>query len=270
MLDLQVKQNPGSITTNFKDIEAALNEHLEGYKGITVTQDSIKESKKDLSELRKLRDSIEDARKAVKKQWMEPYTEFEEKCKKLVAMVDQPISEIDSQLKQFEEDRVAAKKQHAKEIYDENIEGLERFLPFDTIFNPKWTNVSTKDQDIIYDISEKKIKVKAELEAIAALGSEIYEEIVEAYARAGNNLAAAIQRNNQYISDKNRTVEQIKENTKAEEAKAEVKPSAENMGTLNDLVDLTKTVKFIVSKENAEDVENLLNLSGISFRKVEG
>lgn len=270
MLDLQVTQKPGSISTNFKEIETALKEHLESYKGITVTQDSIKESKKDLSELRKLRDSLEDARKSVKKQWMEPYSEFEVKCKELVALVDQPINEIDSQLKLFEEDRVAAKLAHVRELYDANIDGLERFLPFDSIFNPKWTNVSTKDQDILYDLSEKKLKVKTDLEAIAALGSEIYEDVIEAYVRAGNSLAAAIQRNNQYIADKNKVAEQIKEEVKTEETKEETKPQAESMGALNDMVEKTKTVHFIISMEDAEEVENLLNLSGISFRKLEG
>ena len=88
MVDLQVTQNPGTISTNLTEIEAALKEHLENYKGIVVTQDTIKESKKDLSELRKLKDSIEDARKKVKKEWMQPYTEFEGRCKELVSLVD--------------------------------------------------------------------------------------------------------------------------------------------------------------------------------------
>lgn len=265
MLDLQVTQNPGLISTNFKEIETALKEHLETYKGIVVTQDSIKKSKKDLAELRKLKESIEDARKGVKAEWMAPYNEFETKCKELVGLVDVPISEINTQLKQFEEDRVAAKKAHVKEIYDECIEDLERFLPFDSIFNPKWTNASAKDQDVKFDISEKKLKVKTDIDAIKALHSEIYEEIIETYIRSGNNLASAIERNNQYLADKTRTVEQIKENAKTEE----VKPKADAMGALNDAVNLTKTVTFIVSKADAEDVENLLVLSGISYRKVE-
>lgn len=271
MLDLQVTQKPGLITTNFKDIEESLKEDLKGYKGVIVTQDTIKISKKELAELRKRREAIEDARKAVKKEWMEPYTEFETRCKDLVGMVDEVINEIDSQLKVFEEERIAAKKEHVREIYEENIDGLEKFLPFDSVFNPKWTNASSKDQDVLYELSEKKLKVKTDLEAITALGSEIHEELLETYIRSGNNLAAAIQRNNQFIADKNRAVEQIKESEKEASAKKEAEPAPkeEAMGALNDMVNLTKTVTFIVSKEDSEDVENLLGLSGISFRKIE-
>lgn len=264
MFDLQVKQKAGTISTNFEEIESALKEHLNDYKGIVVTHESIKEDKKDLSDLRKLRESIEDARKSVKKEWMKPYTEFESKCKVLVSMVDEPIEIIDSQLKKFEEARIAAKKEHIREIYDDNIEDLERFLPFDSVFNPKWTNASTKDQDIIYDLSEKKLKVKTDLDAINALGSEITEEVINTYIKTGNNLAMAIQRNNQFLEDKNRTVNQIKENAKEKES-----IKKESMGALNDMVNLTKTVTFIVSKSDAEEVENLLTLSGVSYRKVE-
>ena len=262
MLDLQVTQNPGTISTNFKEIESTLKEHLDSYKGIVVTQDTIKESKKDLSELRKLKETIEDARKSVKKEWMTPYTEFEGKCKELVALVDTPINELDSQLKAFESERAAAKKEHVKELYDENIDGLEKYLPFDTIFNPKWTNATTKDQDILFDLSGMKLKVKTDLEVIDALNSEIKDELIEVYIHTGNHLADAIQRNNQYLEDKKRVTEQTT-------VKEEVKPKAESMGVLNDIVNLTKTVNFIISKDDAEDVENLLRLSGISYRKVE-
>ena len=265
MEELHVSQQLGIISTNLDAIEKELKEQMSEYKNYVVTQDSIVSDKKVLAELRKLKKTMEDARKSVKAEWEKPYKDFETRYKEVLELVDKPINEIDSQLKLFEEDRIAAKKEHIKELYTENIDGLERFLPFDTIFNPKWTNASTKDQDIVYDISEKKLKVTTDLDALNALGSEIYDEVIETYIRSGNNLASAIQRNNQWIADKTRTVEQIKET-----AKEEPKPKAEAMGTLNDMVTLTKTVTFIVSKDDEESVENLLTLSDISYRKIEG
>lgn len=262
MEEFQVSQQLGVISSNLDDIETELKAKMEDYKDYEVTKDTITADKKVLADLRKLKTSMEDARKKVKSEWEKPYKDFEAKYKAVLALVEEPINEIDSQLKAFEEQRAAEKKLHVREIYDDNIEDLERFLPFDTIFNSKWLNASTKDQDIVYDISEKKLKVKTDLDAIKALGSEIEEDVIDAYVKAGNNLATAIQRNNQYIADKNRTVKQMEE-------KKETKPVAEAMGTLNDMVNLVKTVHFIVSKDDAEDVENLLTLSGFSYRKVE-
>lgn len=264
MEKLHVSQELGVIKTNLDTIATELKTQMDEYKDYVVTQDSIAADKKVLADLRKLKTSLEDARKNVKAQWEQPYKDFETKYKEVLALVEVPIKEIDAQLKLFEEERALAKKGHVRELYDDNIEDLERFLPFDTVFNPKWLNATAKDQDVLYELSEKKLKVKTDLDALKALGSEIYEEIIETYIQSGNNLAAAIQRNNQFIADKARTVEQIKEN-----AKEEIKPKAEAMGTLNDMVNSTKTVHFIISKADEEEVENLLTLSGVSYRKIE-
>ena len=265
MEELHVSQQLGIISTNLDAIATELKEQMSEYKDYVVTQDSITADKKVLADLRKLKKSMEDTRKMVKSEWEKPYKDFESRYKEVLALVDEPIEAIDAQLKLFEEDRIAAKKEHVRQLYEENIEDLERFLPFISVFNSKWTNASTKDQDILFELSEKKLKVKNDLEAIKALNSEIYDEVVEAYISSGNNLAAAIQRNNQFIADKQRTVEQIKENAQAEEKKS--KPDA--MTTFNDMIELVKTVKFIISKSDAEDVENWLKLSGIAYNKVE-
>lgn len=265
MEELHVSQQLGIISTNLDTIAEELKEQMSEYKDYVVTQETIASDKKVLADLRKLKKSMEDARKSVKSEWEKPYKDFESRYKEVLALVEEPINMIDAQLKLFEEDRAAAKKEYVKKLYEENIGELERFLPFDTIFNPKWTNASTKDQDILFELSEKKLRVETDLEAINALDSEIYDEVIEAYIRSGNNLASAIQRNNQYIADKNRTVEQIKESVKEEEA--EKKTDA--MTSFNDMIELVKTVKFIVSKSDEEDVENLLKLSGIQFSKVE-
>ena len=69
----------------------------------------------------------------------------------------------------------------------------------------------------------------------------------------------AIQRNSQYLADKQKVVEQVKEQVKEQPAPVEVK-SVEQPSQKN-------KVHFIVSIEDAEEVENLLNLGGITFEK---
>lgn len=264
MLELQVTRKTGSISSNFEEIENALDEYLKDYKGIIVTQDSISKCKKDVAELRKRKESIEDARKKVKNEWMVPYNDFEAKCKALVGKVDNAIDEINSQLKLFEEDRKAEKKEHIKKLYDENIGDLKAYLPFDVVFNTKWTNASVKDQDIIYELSEKKIKVTTDLNAIAALNSEIYDELINAYIDSGNNITAAIQRNNQYLADKNRAIDAIKEKELIEKTNEE-EPHTNRNCTPDITLDTSSQTYFIVAKEDAEEVKGLLKLSGIVF-----
>ena len=66
-LQIKVSKTLGTIETNFSEIEKNLKKTLEGYKGIVVTEDTLKESKKDVAELRKLRASIDDEKKAIKR-----------------------------------------------------------------------------------------------------------------------------------------------------------------------------------------------------------
>lgn len=256
--------NKWQIESNLTEIETQLREVADSYKGIIVTEDTIKDSKKDLADLRKIRTSIEDARKEVKKQWEVPYKEFESKCKNLLAICDEPIEEINKQLTDFELQRVLEKHDHLVALYNENIGEYAEYLPFDNVYKKQWDNATYKDKDIIYDISEAVTKVRGELAIIKGLHSDIETELLEIYKANGNNLALAIQRNSNFISD----MQTVKDKIRDEQE--QTKPKAEAMGELNNIVNAFRTVSFIVSKDDAESVEGMLSLAGISYRKVDG
>ena len=263
MEELKVSQQLGSISTNLDAIESGLKEYVKSYNNYVVTQDSISEDKKTLAELRKLKTSMEDARKSVKKEWEKPYKDFEERYKKVLELVDKPITLIAEQLKSFDEARAAEKKKHVQQLYEETIGEYAEYLPFDSIFDPKWLNATAKDKDIEYDISEKKTRIISDINVIKSLKSEIESELLETYKSKGNVLAAAIERNQQYIQDKSRVESAIKAES------IEKRPSAEAMGPLNDIVQAFKTVTFIVSAEDAQRVENMLSFEEIRYRRIE-
>ena len=276
-LQIEVKQQTGSISTNFEEIEKALKAELANYTGIVIADESeVKAAKDDLAELRKKRTAIESKKREVKKLWDEPYAEFEKKCKQLIALVDETIEPISKQIKEFDNKRIEEKYQHLNQLYLENIDDLGEYIPFETTLSDKWSNVSFKDKDYLYDLSEKKLHIKTDIEAIKALSSEIEDEVLATYKRTGNNLSSAIMRNNQYVADKNRVKEQVKEEVK-EEVKAEtvvenVEPVIEEIPEIVEAVDLTTVsenknaeVMFIVPQEKAEQVEQFLLFSDIPF-----
>ena len=236
MEELLVSQQLGSITTNLDAIESGLKEYVKSYNNYVVTQDSISDDKKTLAELRKLKKSMEDARKSVKKEWEKPYKDFEERYKKVLSLIDKPIELIDEQLKMFDEERAAEKLKYVQELYTKEVGEYGEYLPFEDNFDPKWLNATTKEKDILYDISEKKTRVMSDINVIKGLDSEIEDTILKTYKDNGNDLAKAIQRNTQYLQDKVKVVASVKEETK---------PNAESMGSLNDIVQAFKTVKFI-------------------------
>jgi 2-hydroxy-3-keto-5-methylthiopentenyl-1-phosphate phosphatase len=88
---------------NLEALKAELTPKLDYYNNLVVTEDSIKAAKTDKANLNKLRTAIEDQRKSIKKQYLEPYNLLEAQCKEVVALIDAQIKAIDGQIKAFEE-----------------------------------------------------------------------------------------------------------------------------------------------------------------------
>lgn len=211
MNEFELSIREGAITTNLDSLKAELSEVAERYTGVVVSEETIPQAKTDLADLRKIVKEIEDRRKSVKKIWEKPYKNFEAEVKAALEIINEPIELIDKQVKDFANQQKEDKKNHIKELYEEQIKGYEDFLPLEKIFNEKWLNASTKDSEIIFDINGHVTKIKADMDAIDALQSEFKDEIIKAYKESGNSLSAAIQRNTQLISAKAIAEQKVKD-----------------------------------------------------------
>lgn len=273
-LQIKVSNTLGEITTNFEEIEANLKMVLADYKGIIVTEDTLKESKKDLAQLRKIIKDIEDSRKAIKREWDKPYTAFETRCKLLEAMVEEPITEINSQVAIYEQKKVDEKKEHFLELYSENIEEYEEFIPFEATLSDKWKNVSYADKDFLYDLSEKKVRIKTDLAAIKALHSEIEDEVIAAYKGCGNTLTAAIQKNSDYLNAKELAKKKLEEDKKAEAEKKAVEEqiaAIPDEGFMNppEFFESDHVMTFkVIGDENIQKVKEFLDFAEIKYEEV--
>lgn len=210
-LEVKVTQLPGQIDFNFEELKEALELQMTAYTGLEITEDGQKEAKADLATLRKIRKAVDDKRKSIKNEFMQPYTEFEGKAKELLNIIDEPIVMIDTKLKEFEAKRKAEKEVHLLELYSNNIGEYSKYLPYDAVAKPQWLNSTYTDKDVLFDISEKVTKVKSDLDVIKALNSEIEEECLSVYYTSGNNLAAAITKNNDYVNAKKLAEQKLKE-----------------------------------------------------------
>ncbi|WP_315523990.1 DUF1351 domain-containing protein [Pseudoramibacter alactolyticus] len=143
---------PKQIGFNVDELKPWIEESIAKYQGMVVTADTIKDAKDDRAKLNKLRSSIEDERKRIKKEWNKPYTAFEKKVKELVGLIDKPIENIDGQLKTYEDHRKQEKQAAIQALFDENVKDLEGLITLDRIENPKWLNVSYKENAIEEEI----------------------------------------------------------------------------------------------------------------------
>lgn len=277
--ELKVSNTPGAISINFEEIEANLKNVLADYKGIVVTEDTIKNAKKDIAELRKKRTEIDNARKEVKKAWNEPYLEFEKKCKDLLSLVDEPILALTAQLDAFETKRIEEKEKHLHVLYEECIGEYGDYLTYKDVYNPKWLNVSTTDKEVRYDVSERVVKVRSDLDVIRSLHSPIEEELLKVYKET-KNVLAAVSRNTDYLDAKKLAEEKLAEEQIAKEAvKAAEEVKAEEPKEEIEIKDLPFTEEddfmnppvyhFVIEGiENYSKVKEYLDFAEIPYKEV--
>lgn len=201
-LELAVSQDLGKITANFDEIKTALAGQLKEYKDKEFTEDKKKDAKEDLASLRKLKKSVDDRRKEVKKVYMKPYDDFDAKVKELIGLIDEPIKLIDYQVKSFEANRVKARKEEIKKIYEELVpDELQDYIPLERIYGPKWDNATTTMKSVKTEISSKVSSTNADIAAIKAMKSEKEETALNLYME-NNNLAIAIKYLSEYENEK--------------------------------------------------------------------
>lgn len=149
---------------NLEQLKAELTPRLEKYNNLVVTEDSIKAAKADKSDLNRLKKTIDEQRKQIKKAYLEPYQILENQCKEVIALIDAPIQAIDKQLKAFEDIEKNDKLAKLKATYLSCTPPA--WLTLEKIIPEKWANKTEKVEKIETEIKAKIIAIKAEFAEI--------------------------------------------------------------------------------------------------------
>jgi DNA polymerase III epsilon subunit family exonuclease len=163
-------QKAGTIEWNFGDLKQQLQQIVSMYTSLVYTEDSIKDAKKDKASLNKLKKTIEDKRKEIKKIYLAPYLEIETQAKELVQLINEPVEIIDGIIKAFEEREKEAKRRAIKLYFDSKSECLGSLA--DTIFSSSafydlsWENKTTSEKKYQDDIDAKIANIAVDIRNI--------------------------------------------------------------------------------------------------------
>ena len=163
------------IEWNHEEIKAEVAEKVAHYNTLVYTDEQIKDAKADRAVLNKFVTALEDKRKEVKKQCLAPYEEFEKKLKEITAIVQEPISLIDKQVKGYEEKCRADKMEAIKELFTKV--GFQTFVTLDKIFNQKWLNASVKLSSIEQEMNDLKYQIGTDIAAINMMPEFAFEAL---------------------------------------------------------------------------------------------
>lgn len=211
-INLLIEQQEGRISLNFEELKESLARELEAYQNMVFTEETKKDAKASVAELRKLKKAVSDKRIEVKKAFMVPYDEFEKKVKELDALIDEPIRFISGQIDAFEEKRLEEKRALIQQIYDENIRDMADILPLQKIYDSRWENATVSRKAISEAIAERVSTAERDVETIRSMSSDAAEKALDIY-KCSYSLNDAIT----YITNYERQKEQI---LKAQEERA--------------------------------------------------
>jgi len=164
MLDIKLEKKLPVVQMNFEEVKASLISGASKYKGIIVTEESLKDCKSMQKELSKTRRSLDTYRKGIKKEMLIPITNFEGECKELIGLVEEVEEPIKSAIKIFD-DKVREKKRlQATEFIKENIVNLklgDKYAEKLTVLD-EYAGLSISIKKIREDIERRSLLLKQE------------------------------------------------------------------------------------------------------------
>ena len=271
------------IQWNQEEVKAWVAARVQDYKNIAYTEDQVKDMKKDRADLNKLRTAFESERKRLKKVCMEPYNLFEQQVKEVVALIDEPIQLIDSQLYELEERRKQQKKKDIEALF--YTIGFQTFVTIDNIFDQKWLNASVSLGKIEEQMKSIMYKIGTDVATIGNL-PEFSFEAMEVYKKTldlnkaileGQRLAEIQKRKQQYEEEQKRIAEEKARQEEQEQsvlaevveetAPVEEKVDASPEPVRPDLVRMD--FRVWCTKEQLMDLREYLIAHQIKFGRVE-
>ena len=147
-------QTPEIKITNKEKLDALVDTVVKKYSGIVVTEDTLKECKKTLTELRKLSKELNAKRLEKQRQYETPVKEFKAQIDAYIKQIDDVISDIKQGTDEFEEKRKAEKQEAIQNLIAE-MAGNYGVDPETIEIDKKWLNKSTTMKKITEDIANR-------------------------------------------------------------------------------------------------------------------
>ena len=269
--EIRIIQNAGTINFNFEEIKDRLSSEMAHYKGMLFTEETKKEAKETIADLRKLKKDVNGKRIEIKKSYMIPYEEFEAKVKELDAMIDEPIAFINKQVEEFEQKRIEERKQLIRQIYEENISDMKEFLPIQRIYDKKWENATTSKKAIKDAITDRAESARKDIDTIRSMTSDDVPAALELY-KATFSLADAIAHINRYEQQKAEILKREDEKREYQkEACADVPERPVDPAFIKqEETDMSYTVAYRMKADPFQiaQIEAAMNEYGIEFERI--
>ena len=187
--ELSSKVEIGSLKIeNFDAVKNNLEQYLQRYKHTVYTEDDIKLAKLDRRDLNRVRNQLDDARKMMKKKWMEPYNVFENQIKELQEMIKPSLKEVTDIIYDSEDKEKDTKRKMIEHFAKENSKVLLGNLTNSVVessefIDKKWLNKSTPVKEWQPAVINKIQKCSKDLQTIQLIGGKYQSTLIQHYLK---------------------------------------------------------------------------------------
>ena len=211
-------ENPEQGIANYEPLKAAAQELAAVYGSQLVSPDAIKDAKSDMAMLRKLAKTASDMRIKIEREHAAKIATVTKQLKEVSGIFTDAAAKIDTQVKEYDEQRKAARMEEIKQIYAEEIGDMADILPLGKLMRQDWLNKSTTTKTVRDDLQAIIINAQTGIEQIKGLCS-IHENAILSAFLERLSLADALAAKKR-LEDMDAAMERRKEEArKAEEAK---------------------------------------------------
>lgn len=265
-------QFPEVIEFNFTELKQEITEKAALYKNMVYTDETIKEAKADKATLNKFITALEDKRKEVKKQCLQPYEDFEKQIRELVAIVDEPVQLINEQVKAYEDKKKADKLEKIEEFW-ESVEHPD-WLTCNRIFDQKWLNATTSMKKVQEAITERLKQICSDMDALNSLPEFAFEAVEEYKQSLDVNRAIAegqrladIQKRKQEAEAAKVAEKEVQQAAQPDPVVAEEKVTPQSVEELQTEAE-SSWIGFeaLLTEEQAKKLKKFFETEGIRFR----
>ena len=259
---------------NKEEIMKEISNRMQYYSNIEVTEETMKESKTDLANLRKFRDSFEEKRKELKKKFLKPYEDFEKEYKEIIELIDRPLNLINAQILRLEYDQKETKKKNIKLYYEKEAKDFVNLVPFERVFKDKWLNKTCSTKSIKEEIAEFIKTFKCGYETIKNLNQKYEKQIIDKFIQTFDLSVALAEGKRLEQQENNKSIlEQTYKQQKKDETKIENLnklygfQNKENLGQPQEPKKYVVTLQFTATCEQLKALKQFLLDNNIEFIK---
>lgn len=281
-LEVRVEQKLGLLNWNFEELNMQLDAQLEKYRGLVLTTEQMSEAKKLRASLNNLAKKINDRKIEVKKEFCQPYAEFEEQAKVLIGKIKDVSGGIDAQIKDYEESKKEEKRKRIEAWWAENG---KQTVELEKIWKDSWLNTTCSDEKWMRELEAEKVRISNDIYTLSLMADKERPEKLDFLLREYMK-TLDVRRTTDAWEESERAAERAKiekerleqERLREEEKRAEkaAKPEPQPVPEANEAHELgpddylySPTFKLIdLTYSQAMDLTNYMKKNGLRFVSV--